>query len=98
MNTISNYCRFIGRLTADPKIVDFENTTLCTFTLAISEYRKEKNGEKKKSVNFFGRGARARSARSPGSNPTTTCTTPLCHEASWSRCYEPSTASSTNAT
>ena len=43
MNTISNYCRFIGRLTTDPKIVVFENTTLCTFTLAISEYRKEKS-------------------------------------------------------
>ena len=53
MNTISNYCRFIGRLTADPKVVEFDNTSLCTFTLAISEYRKEKNGEKKKSVNFF---------------------------------------------
>jgi len=53
MNTISNYCRFIGRLTGDPKIVEFENTKLCTFTLAISEYRKEKNGEKKKSINFF---------------------------------------------
>jgi len=27
--------------------VEFENTNLCTFTLAINEYRKEKNGEKK---------------------------------------------------
>ena len=53
MNTISNYCRFIGRLTDTPKIVEFENTNLCTFTLAVSEYRKEKNGEKKKSINFF---------------------------------------------
>ena len=53
MNTISNYCRFIGRLTDDPKVVEFEHTTLCTFTLAINEYRKEKNGEKKKTVNYF---------------------------------------------
>jgi single-strand DNA-binding protein len=52
-NTISNYCRFIGKLTNAPEIVEFEHTSLCTFTLAISEYRKEKNGEKKKSVNFF---------------------------------------------
>ena len=53
MNTISNYCRFIGRLTDDPKVVEFENTNLCTFTLAINEYRKEKSGEKKKTVNYF---------------------------------------------
>ena len=53
MNTISNYCRFIGKLIDDPKTVEFENTTLCTFTLAVNEYRKEKNGEKKKSVNYF---------------------------------------------
>ncbi len=53
MNTISNYCRFIGRLVDNPKIVEFEYTNLCTFTLAITEYRKEKSGEKKKTVNFF---------------------------------------------
>jgi|TARA_R110000744_G_scaffold322629_1_gene428572 single-strand DNA-binding protein len=53
MNTISNYCRFIGKLVDNPKIVEFEHTNLCTFTLAITEYRKEKNGEKKKTVNFF---------------------------------------------
>jgi single stranded DNA-binding protein len=57
MNTISNYCRFIGRLTADPDLVELDNTELCRFTLAVSEYRKEKgpNGEyrKKKSVNYF---------------------------------------------
>ena len=43
MNTISNYCRFIGRLVENPKVVEFENTNLCTFTLAINEYRKEKS-------------------------------------------------------
>jgi single stranded DNA-binding protein len=57
MNTISNYCRFIGRLTSDPQLVKLENTELCRFTLAVSEYRKEKgpDGElrKKKSVNYF---------------------------------------------
>ena len=53
MNTITNYCRFIGKLVDDPKVVDFETTSLCTLTLAINEYRKEKNGEKKKVVNYF---------------------------------------------
>ena len=53
MNTISNYCRFIGRLVQDPKTVKFENTKLCTFTLAVTEYRREKDGNKKKNVNFF---------------------------------------------
>ena len=50
MNTISNYCRFIGRLTQDPELVKVENTQLCKFTLAVTEYRKYK---KKKSVNYF---------------------------------------------
>ena len=53
MNTISNYCRFIGKMVNDPKLVEFDATSLCTFTLAINEYRREKNGEKKKTVNYF---------------------------------------------
>jgi len=53
MNSISNYCRFIGRLTKDPKLIELENTSLVNFTLAITEYRKEKGGEKKKTVNYF---------------------------------------------
>ena len=53
MNTISNYCRFIGRLTSDPKLIKLESTDLLTFTLAVSEYRREKNGDKKKTVNFL---------------------------------------------
>ena len=53
MNTISNYCRFIGRLTGDPKLIKLESTDLLTFTLAVSEYRREKNGDKKKTVNFL---------------------------------------------
>ena len=44
MNTISNYCRFIGKMVNDPKLVEFDATSLCTFTLAINEYRREKNG------------------------------------------------------
>ena len=53
MNTISNYCRFIGRLVKDPQLIQLENTELVTFTLAINEYRKEKGGDKKKTVNYF---------------------------------------------
>jgi len=53
MNTISNYCRFIGRLAGDPKLIKLENTDLLTFTLAVSEYRREKNGEKKKTVSYL---------------------------------------------
>jgi len=52
-NSISNYCRFIGRLTHDPKLIKLENTDLVTFTLAITEYRREKDGEKKKTTNYF---------------------------------------------
>ena len=53
MNSISNYCRFIGRLVQDPAITNFDSTQLCTFTLAVTEYRKEKDGAKKKNTNFF---------------------------------------------
>lgn len=57
MNTISNYCRFIGRLTEDPEIVKIDSTQLCKFTLAVTEYRKERVShnefKKKKSVNYF---------------------------------------------
>ena len=52
-SSISNYCRFIGRLVKDPNLIKLENTELVTFTLAITEYRKEKGGEKKKTTNFF---------------------------------------------
>ena len=53
MNTISNYCRFIGRLVQDPKTVKFENTELCTFTLAVTEYRREKMATKKRMSIFL---------------------------------------------
>ena len=53
MNTISNYCRFIGRLAGDPNLIKLENTDLLTFTLAVSEYRREKNGDKKKTVSYL---------------------------------------------
>ena len=39
-NSISNYCRFIGRLTKDPQIIQVENTHLTKFTLATTELKK----------------------------------------------------------
>ena len=36
-----------------PKITSFDKTQLCTFTLAVTEYRKEKDEAKKRNVNFF---------------------------------------------
>ena len=59
-NSISNYCRFIGRLVKDPKIIQVEDTHLTNFTLAINEYHKSKENQsekgefvKKKTVNYF---------------------------------------------
>lgn len=52
-NSISNYCRFIGKLIKDPQLIEMENTNLVTFTLAVTEYRREKGGEKKKTTNYF---------------------------------------------
>ena len=54
MQTISNYCRFIGRLTSDPKMIEFDSgARLTTFRLAITEYRKVKDGDTQAFVNFF---------------------------------------------
>ena len=43
MNSITNYCRFIGTLVADPELEELETTSVVTFTLAIYEYIKEKD-------------------------------------------------------
>jgi len=54
MNNITNDCRFLGRLVADPNLIKTKNdVNLVTFTLAIPEYRKEKSGEKKRNVSYF---------------------------------------------
>ena len=54
MNSITNYCRFIGTLVEDPELETLETTSVVTFTLAIHEYIKEKSsgGRKKKIVNY----------------------------------------------
>jgi|TARA_R110001599_G_scaffold45260_1_gene133962 single-strand DNA-binding protein len=48
-----NNCNFVGRFTADPEIRDVGNTQLVTFFLAVEEYRRDKEGNKKKRVDFF---------------------------------------------
>ena len=56
MNSITNYCRFIGTLVEDPELETLETTSVVTFTLAIHEYIKEKSSggrKKKKIVNYF---------------------------------------------
>ena len=57
MNSITNYCRFIGTLVEDPELEKLDTTSVVTFTLAIYEYIKEKGprhgGRKKKIVNYF---------------------------------------------
>ena len=48
-----NNCAFVGRLSSDPEIRDVGNTKLTTFSLAVEEYRRDKDGTKKKRVDFF---------------------------------------------
>ena len=54
MNNITNDCRFLGRLVSDPRLIKTKSDVdLVTFTLAVPEYRREKNGDKKKNVSYF---------------------------------------------
>jgi len=47
MTTLRNSVQLIGRLGADPKTFTFENgNTKATFSLATSDYYKDKNGER----------------------------------------------------
>ena len=48
-----NNCTFIGRLASDPTLKDVGNTQLVTFALAIEEYRRDREGVKKKRVDYF---------------------------------------------
>ena len=54
MNNITNDFRFFGRLVANPQLIKTRNDVdLVTFTLAVPEYRREKDGEKKRNVSYF---------------------------------------------
>ena len=48
-----NSCNFIGRFVADPELNDVNDTSVVRFTLAINEYRKSRDGEKNKHVNYL---------------------------------------------
>ena len=48
-----NNCHFIGRLVADPELNDVNETSVVRFTLAINEYRKSRDGEKSKKVDYL---------------------------------------------
>jgi|TARA_R110000824_G_scaffold390100_1_gene586426 single-strand DNA-binding protein len=48
-----NSCHFIGRLVADPELNDVNETSVVRFTLAINEYRKSRDGEKSKKVDYL---------------------------------------------
>ena len=48
-----NSCSFVGRLVQDPELSLVNNTHVVKFTLAINEYRRAKNGNKKKQVDYL---------------------------------------------
>lgn len=48
-----NKCHFVGMLADDPHLVNINNTYLVTFTLAIEDHRKDKDGSKKRRVDFL---------------------------------------------
>ena len=48
-----NNCHFIGRLVQDPELTDVNETSVVRFTLAVNEYRKSKDGEKSKKVDYL---------------------------------------------
>ena len=48
-----NKCHFVGRLVSDPHLVKTNNTHLVKFTLAIEDHRRDKDGSKKRRVDFL---------------------------------------------
>jgi len=48
-----NNCAFVGRLASDPVIKEVNSTHLVNFTLAIEEHRRDKDGTKRKRVDFL---------------------------------------------
>ena len=48
-----NKCHFLGKLTHDPETEPFSNTRVCRFVLEVEEYRKDKNGSKKKRKDYL---------------------------------------------
>ena len=48
-----NKCHFVGRLASEPHLVKTNNTHLVKFTLAIEDHRRDKDGSKKRRVDFL---------------------------------------------
>jgi single-strand DNA-binding protein len=48
-----NCCHFVGKLAADPDLREVNGTHVVNFSLAVEDYRKDKNGEKHRQVNFL---------------------------------------------
>jgi single-stranded DNA-binding protein len=48
-----NSCSFVGRLVRDPKLVRLDRTYVVEFCLAINEYRRLKDGNKTKQIDYF---------------------------------------------
>jgi hypothetical protein len=48
-----NSCHFVGKLAADPELREVNGTYVVNFCLAVEDYRKDKEGEKHRQVNFL---------------------------------------------
>ena len=48
-----NNCNFVGRIASDIELKDVGSTKLAIFSIAVEEHRKDKEGNKKKRVDFF---------------------------------------------
>ena len=48
-----NSCSFVGRFAQDPELFTVDGTHVVKFTLAINEYRRSKDGNKTKQVDYL---------------------------------------------
>ena len=48
-----NSCFFVGKLAADPELKETNNTYVVNFSLAVEEYRRDKDGEKHRRVDYL---------------------------------------------
>jgi single stranded DNA-binding protein len=48
-----NNCCFVGKLAIDPELREINNTYVVNFSLAVEDYRKDKEGEKHRRVDFL---------------------------------------------
>jgi single stranded DNA-binding protein len=48
-----NNCCFVGKLAGDPELREINNTYVVNFCLAVEDYRKDKDGEKHRRIDFL---------------------------------------------